>query len=156
MTVSISGTVSAGDGCELEVIEANRGLEQRRFRVGNGSPVSLSVHEATTLVLLEVKTDAKLAPLPGALAHGDMTAPGEVSQDGLNSRLVDGDLDAKGAELQEIALYAQERALTVLHQFLATEGQPVQEDFYSELRQAHRAYADALAEFEAHYLAVAE
>lgn len=60
-------------------------------------------------------------------------------------RFEDGDVEPEVLALSEQVFDAQERALHVLGQFLACEGELVQIDIYQELVQAYEAYADAVA-----------
>lgn len=136
---------------EVEVIALRFGAEVERKRVDNNKHAILDGDGSDSWVLRIVPADTELQQLPGAVGHGDLGAPGAVSQ----SALEPGDLDPIGAELEQTAFDAQQRVLTVLHQFLETEGQTVQADLYHELSQAHRAYADAVAAFQAHRIEVA-
>lgn len=62
----------------------------------------------------------------------------------------DGDVEPEVLALGQQVFDAQERALHVLGQFLACEGELVQIEIYDELVQAYEAYADAVAALHAH------
>lgn len=144
MTIRLDGRVDVpvGAGVELEVIEAFAGVEQHRFRAGSGVELSIPLEGSRTVILRAVSTGDDLAPAPGEQRHGDLAAPGQVSQ------LEGGDFDASLTDAEVEMLNAQDRVLAILHQFLETEGQDIQQALYSELNQAHRVYVDARAVVE--------
>ncbi len=147
MTLTVNGKVSAPDGMELEVIETHIGVEQHRFRIGNGADVSLTVYEPKTLILREVHTASagELEQKPGEQRHGVLDVP-----DTDKPALEEGDVDSQLEVLDQEEFDTAERVHALLAQFLDTEGQPIQEQLYHELHLAQRAHADARARLVAY------
>ena len=153
MTLTINGVVGAPAGVELEVTEVVDGIEQYRYRVGNNCTFRFAVLASVTMMMREVVIDAVSGgghgKLMAAQAMADvdaaLTAAGAVP-----AGFEDGDVEPEVLALGQQIFDAQERALHVLGQFLACEGELVQIDIYDELVQAYEAYADAVAAMHAH------
>jgi len=156
MTMTVNMKVEAPAGVALEIIEAWAGVEQRRFRQGPADiDAAVTVYGSKTLILREVAADLAPELKPGERRHGDLTAAAAVdaaltAAGAVPKGFEDGDTDPAAVELQQTMFDAQERVLTVLGQFLATEGQSIQIELYDEMAQAYQAYADAMAVVYAH------
>ncbi|HJX19117.1 MAG TPA: hypothetical protein VJ437_13120 [Acidiferrobacterales bacterium] len=164
MTISISYTDGANQ-TELEIIRARAGIEQDRCRVKSdthgGVPFSTYLDGSETLILREVAAAADLEPKPGEQRHGTLDVPILGSSLMAEAARLDkealqpGDFDLTLEQLDDQETEAADRVYVVLAQFLATEGQPIQQELYHELSQAQRAHADAVAALTAYLSQVA-
>ncbi len=145
MTITVSGKVSAPEGIELEVIQAQAGIEQNRFRAQSGKDVVLTVYGSQTLILREVAAGAELAPKPGEQRHGELsqTAPAPA-------KLEEGDMDPVVVELLEAEAVATDRVLDLAHQLIDADGDELQQTVYQELRQAVQAHIGAVDRLDAY------
>ena len=127
MTLTVNGKVSAPDGMELEVIETSTGVEQRRFRVGNGADVSLTVYEPKTLILREVHVASAgaLEQKPGEQRHGELEAPDPAKPalvepaPQLDTALQPGEVVTPAEQLLDYMLNAQDHVFALLAQMIS-------------------------------------